>query len=157
MMQMTSHGQLPRPAMQCSYAAWSRAKLKISLKLRPLIGSEGLVPKDMSLKIARIKAKILPSEIEMSKIWPVNFSTKVHACTLVLMKQEALSIDISVLHALQKRPFLMHRKIAKTNTKIKKQVNFGVSLHIGTCFGHRIGMAHKKLPKSSIMNLKFLS
>ena len=46
----------------------------------------------MCRKIAKIKTKILPSEIEMPKVCSVHFSIKVHICTQVLTKLGAFSI-----------------------------------------------------------------
>ena len=80
------------------------------------------MPKDMSLKIARIKVKILVGEIRMPKVCPANFSIKLHVCTPVLMKREAFFIGTSVCPVLQEmaKCFLSQRRIVRTNTRLQK-------------------------------------
>ena len=84
------------------YVTWKRAKLRILLKLKSLTELEGPMSRDMCRKVAKIQIKILPSQVEIPKACLVNFSTKGHACTQVLMKPGAFYIAIFALHALQK-------------------------------------------------------
>ena len=61
------------------------------------IESEGYMLKDMSLKVVKIKAKILSNEKRIAKICLVSFLTKVHVCTQVLDQRRSLSSYLFLL------------------------------------------------------------
>ena len=89
------------------------------------------MPRDMCPKIAKIKIKTLPSEIEMSKICLVNSSIKVHGCTQVLMKLEQYRHICYSCFSKNGKAFPHAEADCKKTQKCKKRVNLGVSQHIG--------------------------